>query len=123
MPLWIPARDVTRPLNCTNNNELFSFYPGGSNVVLADSSAHIVPDDMSPVFLRQPSCVAAESEAICRKPKIDFAPHHQVHDGIVGHRALRGRLPTEKIKWYTRFDCWRQRKINRQLYAAANPTL
>jgi len=48
VPLWIPARDVTRPLNCTNNNELFSFHPGGSNVVLADSSAHIVPDDMSP---------------------------------------------------------------------------
>ena len=35
-------------MNCTNNNELYSFHPGGSNVVLADSSARFVADDMSP---------------------------------------------------------------------------
>lgn len=33
-------------MNCTNNNELFSFHPGGSNAVLADSSVRFLSDEM-----------------------------------------------------------------------------
>ncbi len=32
-------------MNCTNNNELYSFHTGGSCAVLADSSTKFVPDD------------------------------------------------------------------------------
>lgn len=34
-------------MNCTNNNEVFSFHPAGASAVLADSSTRFVTDDVS----------------------------------------------------------------------------
>ncbi len=36
-------------MNCTNNNELYSFHTGGSCAVLADSSTKFVPEDTDPL--------------------------------------------------------------------------
>lgn len=35
-------------MNCTNNNELFSFHSAGTSSVLADSSTRFITDDISP---------------------------------------------------------------------------
>ena len=34
------------PINCTNNNEAFSFHPGGVNIVFADGHAQFVSEEM-----------------------------------------------------------------------------
>ena len=36
-------------MNCTNNNELFSFHAGGASAVMGDCSTRFVPDDTSAV--------------------------------------------------------------------------
>jgi prepilin-type N-terminal cleavage/methylation domain-containing protein len=35
-------------MNCTNNNEVFSFHPAGAAACLADSSTRFITDDISP---------------------------------------------------------------------------
>jgi prepilin-type processing-associated H-X9-DG protein len=32
------------PINCSNDNELFSFHPGGAHVLLGDGSVRLVPE-------------------------------------------------------------------------------
>ncbi len=34
-------------INCTNNNEAFSFHPGGVSIVFADGHTEFVSEDMS----------------------------------------------------------------------------
>lgn len=34
-------------LNCTNNNEAFSFHPGGINAAFADGSVHFIAETVS----------------------------------------------------------------------------
>jgi prepilin-type N-terminal cleavage/methylation domain-containing protein len=38
-------------MNCTNNNEMFSFHSGGSNAVLADSSVRFLSEEMDPLII------------------------------------------------------------------------
>ena len=35
-------------MNCTSNNEIYSFHPGGSNVCYADGSVHFIKETVSP---------------------------------------------------------------------------
>jgi prepilin-type N-terminal cleavage/methylation domain-containing protein/prepilin-type processing-associated H-X9-DG protein len=35
------------PLNCSNNSEIYSFHPGGANVVFADGSVHFLYKDIN----------------------------------------------------------------------------
>jgi prepilin-type processing-associated H-X9-DG protein len=34
------------PMNCFNGNEIYSFHPGGSNIVFADGSVHFIRDSI-----------------------------------------------------------------------------
>jgi prepilin-type processing-associated H-X9-DG protein len=34
-------------MNCTNNNEAYSFHPGGCNLLFADGSVHLVSDTVN----------------------------------------------------------------------------
>ena len=38
-------------MNCTNNNELYSFHPGGVNAVFADGSVHFLRQSMDLTML------------------------------------------------------------------------
>ncbi len=38
-------------MNCTSNNEIFSFHPGGTNICFADGSVHFVKDTIAPTIL------------------------------------------------------------------------
>jgi prepilin-type processing-associated H-X9-DG protein len=37
--------------NCGSNDEIFSFHPGGANIVFADGHVQFVPDSVSPVLM------------------------------------------------------------------------
>jgi len=52
-------------MNCTNNNELYSFHTGGSCAVLADSSTKFVPEDTDPlVFAAALTRAGSETTAL-----------------------------------------------------------
>jgi prepilin-type processing-associated H-X9-DG protein len=35
-------------INCTTNNEIFSFHPGGANLLFADGSVHFIKETINP---------------------------------------------------------------------------
>ena len=36
-------------INCTSNNEIYAFHPGGANMLFADGSVHFLKESMNPV--------------------------------------------------------------------------
>ncbi len=38
-------------INCTSNNEIYSFHPGGANMLFADGSVHFFKESMSPLVV------------------------------------------------------------------------
>ncbi len=43
------ARNGPCPMNCTTNNEIYSFHSGGSNIVFADGHVVFLKDSISPI--------------------------------------------------------------------------
>ena len=35
-------------VNCTSNNEIYAFHPGGANVLFADGSVHFIKESIDP---------------------------------------------------------------------------
>jgi hypothetical protein len=35
------------PINCTNNNEIYAFHPGGAHMLLGDGAVRLIPDTTS----------------------------------------------------------------------------
>jgi prepilin-type processing-associated H-X9-DG protein len=40
--------DGNRVINCTNSNEIYSFHPGGANVLFGDGSVHFIKQNIAP---------------------------------------------------------------------------
>jgi prepilin-type N-terminal cleavage/methylation domain-containing protein/prepilin-type processing-associated H-X9-DG protein len=38
-------------INCTSNNEIYAFHPGGANMLFADGSVHFLKESMNPVIV------------------------------------------------------------------------
>jgi prepilin-type processing-associated H-X9-DG protein len=38
-------------VNCTSDNELYSFHPGGTNVLFGDGSVHFLKDGDTPTIV------------------------------------------------------------------------
>ncbi len=38
-------------INCTTNNEIYSFHPGGTNLLFADGSVHFIKESINPVIV------------------------------------------------------------------------
>ncbi len=38
-------------INCTSNNEIYSFHPGGANMLFADGSVHFIKESANPLII------------------------------------------------------------------------
>jgi prepilin-type processing-associated H-X9-DG protein len=38
-------------INCTSNNEIYAFHPGGANMLFADGSVHVLTETMNPLVV------------------------------------------------------------------------
>jgi len=38
-------------INCTSNNEIYSFHPGGANMLFADGSVHFIKESVNPLTI------------------------------------------------------------------------
>jgi prepilin-type N-terminal cleavage/methylation domain-containing protein/prepilin-type processing-associated H-X9-DG protein len=45
---WIHLLCGPRIINCSNNNEIYSFHPGGANFLYGDASVHFQPETIDP---------------------------------------------------------------------------
>jgi prepilin-type processing-associated H-X9-DG protein len=45
---WRGVKYGTCMVNCTSDNELFSFHPGGVNICFADGSLHFIKETVDP---------------------------------------------------------------------------
>ena len=73
------ARKGPCPMNCTNDNEMYSFHSGGVNAVFADGSVH---------FLRASMTLTALSRLITQTFR---------HAGLLGSTNLRSTGAVPKI--------------------------
>ena len=48
MPKSRPARNGICIINCTSNNEIYGFHPGGANLLFADGSVHFFKESTDP---------------------------------------------------------------------------
>ena len=65
-------------VNCTSNNEIYAFHPGGANALFADGSVHFLKDTSSVPFIAAlVTRAAARSSAATSIELIEIALLHR----------------------------------------------
>ena len=86
---------ITQPgpcaINCTNKGEVYSFHPGGANVLLADGSVHFLKASIDiRIFARLVTRAGGEVVSLSdyREASASFN-RPQIHGGLSGLVALK----------------------------------